>query len=161
MPDLLAGARVTAGDFPRAVSVVSNGNSGNFTSEAPLASFGEAGVLDLTFVAPTTERVEVLWGGGITADGTNVGYERGFLEFEIYHGTSTGGTLIYPADVTSRRWAVGGRNGRAIFGGRSRVLDGFIPYEKYYARIMMQRAGDTFGTVVVFHQRVLEVVPVT
>ena len=158
MADVLAGAKISAGYWPPPLRLVSN-TAFNFTSTSPVDGVAEGGgVLAGTFLAPKTGRIHVDVGGGIgRPSGTGAGNERASIMYEIYIGTSAGGSLLYPV-ASSRRITQGGPIGQGPwFAGRGSVLDGLTPLAVHYIRCMVQREGDTTGTTMRILQRTIDV----
>lgn len=93
--DLAAGTPVTGTDQPETKHAVENTVQSTITSLTYVVGSASCGV---TFVAPTTGRVLVLWGGALDH---NTAGRATILSFRLGLGSSIGaGTLVLPPDDT-------------------------------------------------------------
>jgi len=153
MPDMLAGDPINAGDFPASLSL-SDVTNNDITSTVFITG---TPVVAGTFMSPTSGRIFVEVGAGCY-NLSGSGFERGYAEFEVYEGTSAGGTLVHASDNTRFRFSQGGSVGEGPYhGSRGRIVTGLTPNVTHYIRHMIARAGDTVGTTVRFTVRTLDV----
>lgn len=147
----LAGQKISALDFTEAKTANSNTANDNVSSTTFVAG---SPAVDTTFIAPTSGKVEITVGGLIQDD---TGNNRGFLEFEVYQGTSAAGTPIIVAPNTQYRWTSKGRAAAdPEAASRSRTVTGLTAGVEYYARTV--HAVDA-GSTVDFKGRSIDVKP--
>ena len=124
-----AGRPVQALDYPPAAwaqdaTQIDNPSNTTYSAGSPQVS--------VTFVAPTSGRVLLIVGGGL---GNAVGADRIFLSPEV-RLTNSSGALVLTASVTSRGIASDKCASRFCYGSRESVLEGLIPGQTYFARVM-------------------------
>lgn len=129
MPDIRAGAKIQAADFPASVTAT---DSTSLTSISSTSYSAGSPVVSVTFVAPTSGRVLLTVGLGARNSGSS---DRVHLAPEVRVGSS-GGSVFLAADVAMR--GVGSSAGGSAYHYRARttLLDGLTPGQTYYARTM-------------------------
>lgn len=136
MSDLIAGTQVDALDFPPAVyasnaTMINNPTNTSYSAGSP--------VVAVTFVAPTSGRVHLIVGGGV---GNSAGADRIFLSPQVFLGTSASGTEVLSPTVVTRGFSSICEAASFHYGSRRTLLEGLIPGQTYYARVMHAVASD-------------------
>lgn len=148
MPDLAAGTRILAADWPDAADAADSTDFLNITNTSYSSGPPEVGT---TFVAPTSGRVLVGVGGQFR------GPDRIVIAPQIFLGTSSAGTLVLPANLTERA-LVGPTSGQSSAWSRFTLLDGLTAGATHYARTL-HRCIDGIGAADIF-DREITIVPV-
>mgnify|MGYP003574955279 CR=1 FL=1 len=140
MPDLLSGSPVTPLDTP---PTVDDREDGSFTFT--ITSFGVTATgtyadCGVAFLAPTTGRVTILWGGNLL----NSTSASTLLAPVVRTGSTVGsGSVVLAA---SNPIASGMQGGSAIKGGRGHLLTGLTPGDTYNVRLEHRVTAGT-GTI--------------
>lgn len=131
MPDLTAGSKVSALDFPPAVYVSEGTSQTNLSNTSYATGSPEVGV---TFIAPTTGRVKLTVGGGLRNNAANT--DRVGLAPQVFVTNSAGVEVLAPS--VTRGIASEGIAAAGDYAYRSRttLLTGLTPGQVYYARTM-------------------------
>ncbi|MDF5758625.1 hypothetical protein [Spongiactinospora sp. TRM90649] len=139
-----AGRPVQALDYPpvawaQDTTAIDNPSNTSYSAGSPQVS--------VTFVAPTSGRVLLVVGGGL---GNSAGADRVFLSPEV-RLTNSSGALVLNASVTSHGIASDKAASRFCYGSRESVLEGLIPGQVYFARVMhtvvTSETGATSGDI--------------
>ena len=135
-----AGRPIKALDYPPAVFAQDSTQINNPSNTSYIAGTPEVSV---TFIAPTSGRVLLVVGGGL---GNGAG-DRILLSPEV-RLTNSAGALILNASVTERGYSSQTNAAGFHYGSRESVLDGLIPGQQYFARVMYAvLTGDAGSTV--------------
>ncbi len=141
MPDILAGARIKAGDFPGTQSASSGTANDNISSTSYIAGTPEVGT---TFVAPTSGRVLVTV-GLVSKDSAS---NRVHLAPQIYLGTSSAGSQVLAPDVTARGLGSAGTSTNlSEHRSRTSLVTGLTPGSTYYARTVHKVSGGSTADI--------------
>lgn len=144
MPDLLAGTTVLAQDTPVSETVSDATDETGFTDTAAYAAGGtEVGI---TFTAPTTGRVVVLWHARFETNTTDV---RALVSIQVREGATIGsGTIVSDTTDTSALETSSddtsvGSNAR-LQAAMFRIVTGLTAGDTYNVRTMhrMSAAGN-------------------
>lgn len=130
MPSLATGMLVTGVDFPSSMSASDDTLQLNLTNAAYAAGSPEVGG---AFTAPTSGRIRITVGGGLR-DNSNV--DRLFLSPQVFRGPNSSGTEVLAPSVTVRGVGSTGLGTDFHHESRASLLQGLIPGETYYARLM-------------------------
>lgn len=150
MPDLVAGTRILAADYPVAVEAVDDTNYTDLSNTTYTA-----GTADLTFVAPTSGRVLVIIGGGARDDASDA--NRVFVSPEIWEGNGPSGNQVLPPNAPTRGVIISGTADRIAVWSRMTVLEGLMPATTYFARALFRVDGGTTADLFVHR---ISIVPV-
>jgi hypothetical protein len=131
MPDLTAGSKVNALDFPPAVYAADGTTQSNLSNTAYAVGSPEVGV---TFIAPTSGRVKITVGGGLRNNAANT--DRVAIAPQVFVTNSAGVEVLAP--TVTRGVSSEGIASAGDFAYRSRttLLTGLTPGQQYYARTM-------------------------
>ncbi|ADG88891.1 hypothetical protein [Thermobispora bispora] len=150
MTDILVGSKIQPEDFPAAVQSFNN------TTLNPVSNTSYAAgspVVAVTFVAPTSGRVLVTVGlGARSTDGGN----RVHISPEVYLGTSSSGSLVLSADVTTRGAGTPAETKDYMYLSRTTLLSGLTPGSTYYARTVHKVSGGGATNYIVARSIVVE-----
>jgi hypothetical protein len=148
-----AGRPVLAQDFPpvawsQNTTQINNPNNTTYVAGTPEVS--------VTFTAPTSGRVLLIVGGGL---GNAAGADRIYLSPEVRLTNSAGAVVLSPA-VANRGFSSDNCSSGFAYGSRESVLDGLIPGQLYFARVMyLVGTGDAGTTTADIAVRDIGVVP--
>jgi hypothetical protein len=126
--------------WPPAVKAEDFTNNNNITSTTWVVGSPEVGV---TFTAPSSGRVCVCLHALATQQAAG---DRVFVEYRIYLGTSTSGTLFQTNDSFNGISSSGSTSGTSEFSkGHMSLVEGLTPGSTYYAVIghLIEGAGTT------------------
>lgn len=150
MPDLLAGTTVLAQDTPSLVEAEAAENEDNISSTTPIP--GTAGQCTLTFIAPTTGRVQFLIYLAGRGGSSN---EELRLGVEVRQNDVNGAVVASAANPDD---AVGTSTPTTQRISAHRTVSSLTPGATYFARTMHWVSGGS--TADIFHRR-LTVTPAT
>lgn len=150
MPDLVAGTRILAADYPVAVEGFDDTDYHDLSNTTYAA-----GLAEVTFVAPTSGRVLVIVGGGARDDGTDT--NRVFVTPEVWEGTSAGGNQVLQPVAPQRGIIIHGTADRTAVWSRITVLEGLTPEQVYFARALRRVDGGTTADLFVHR---ISIIPV-
>ena len=151
MPDIYAGAPITAAEYPRAVTVRNTDSQVNITSTSYTP--GDP-VVSLTFVAPTSGQVLVTVGGGFRDNSSS--NARVHLAPMIRLGGPTGAIAVNPDVASNGAGGVGETRDYEYF-SRTSLVSGLIPGATYYAELQHKASVAGGGDLT---ERDMTVVPV-
>lgn len=151
MPDILVGATIKSQDFPAAVyqqdtTTLTDVSNTTYATGSP--------VVDVTFTAPTSGRVWLLIGAGMSDSGGN----RPFVSAEVYEGVDATGTLILAADDITHGVVGVNTATRGLNISRATNVTGLTVGATHYARLVHRVTG---GTTIDIDQRDITVIPLT
>lgn len=155
MPDLLAGSKVRAADFPPTVYAQDTTAITDVASTSYISGTPEVGV---TFAAPTTGRVKITIGGSLRNNAANS--DRVALAPQVFVTNSSGTEFLAP--TVFRGIATDGipTAGDYATYGHTTMLEGLTPGQQYYARVMHIKFGSA-GATCDIAMRDLQVEPAT
>lgn len=145
--EILAGDQISTGWWPESVESGSSLLISNITNTAFEPGTPEVGA---TFEAPLTGRVGVAVSGGMVEQSSA---DRVFMTFELYLGTSSGGTLVQAA-VEVRGISTGGdatASGDQSLGNMT-MVENLTPGSTYFARIVYRTQAGTTNDIT--HRRI-------
>lgn len=153
MADIRAGDEVSLGAWPESVTVTENTDLLNLSNTVFAAGSPECSV---TFMAPASGRVGVCVAAEMREqDATN----RLQVAFELYEGSTSGGTLKQAARVQFGVSTSGdGTAGEFQIHGNMVMIDGLTAGVTHFVRTMHMVAGGTLNDI--GHRR-LVVIPLT
>lgn len=140
MPDLLAGSKIRAADFPSAVYAQDTTTIADISSTSYISGTPEVGV---TFVAPTTGRVKITVGGSLRNNAANS--DRVTLAPQVFV-TNGGGTEVLAPTVFRGICTDGTQSADYCTYGRTTLLEGLTAGQQYYARVMHCKFGSAGTT---------------
>lgn len=128
MADLLAGTVISGADVTATASHNETTDQTGITSTSFVAGSPVCGV---AFIAPTTGRVLVMWGGEL--DHNTAGRET-YLSFEVREGSVVGsGTVVYAADDS---WSASNQGVNNCGAGVMHDVPDLTPGATYNVRLM-------------------------
>lgn len=134
MPNIYAGARVKAADYPRSVTAVENTSQVNLTNTSYLQG---SPVCAVTFIAPTSGQVLITVGMGARDNG---GTNRVHLA-PLVRLTNASGAQVLAPDVGARGVGSIGEASDYMYIGRTTLLEGLTPGQTYYAHTVQKVSG--------------------
>lgn len=137
MTDVLAGQKIQSATWPATVESLDNTSNANLTNTTFATG---TPVVDLTFVAPTTGRVLLT----VTAGSRdNTGTDRVVCTFELYLGTSAGGTLVIGSSGSTLQYecTCAGQADAYQYVSRTTLVDSLTSGATYYVRHMNKTAS--------------------
>ncbi len=99
--------------------------------------------VSVTFTAPTSGNGFIIVGGGLR-DNTN--NNRVMMAPEVRLNDVSGG-VVYSPRIASNSWTSSSTAGNYQYGCRLLPMTGLIPYQQYFARVMIAVSGGSTGDV--------------
>ncbi len=141
MPDLLAGTKIRAADFPPPAYAQDTTAIIDVASTSYITGTPEVGV---TFVAPTSGRIKISIGGSLRNNAANS--DRVALAPQVFVTNSSGTEFLAP--TVFRGIASDGIASAGDYAtyGHTTLLEGLTPGQQYYARVMHIKFGSAGAT---------------
>lgn len=149
MPDLSAGTKVQALDFPPAKQLYMNTTVANISDTSYVVGDPEVSV---SAVCPTSGRFAVVISGGLRNNAANA--DRLFLTFRVYEGDPADNVVIQQADV---KYGLSNQNSQTDdfqYAGHMTLVEGLTPGTRYYFR-MLHKTTLGSGTADLSHRHIL------
>lgn len=154
MPDLVAGSEILAADHPVTQSATDRTTIGPVSSTTYQESQNFSGVVETTFVAPTSGRVLVVVGCGAEEDASG---GRISLAPQVFEGVDASGLVILPPHAGRHGVISANTASQGAYWSRITMLEGLTPGRSHYARLLFR---STDGIAATLEQRDLTIVPV-
>lgn len=155
MPDLLAGSKIRAADFPETVYAQDTTANDNVSSTSYVTGVPEVGV---TFIAPTTGRVKISVGASMRNDAANT--DRVAVTAQVFQTNASGTEVLAPTVFRGVSTDGIASAGNYCTYGHTTLLTGLTPGQQYYARTMQIKFGSA-GTTPDIAMRDILVEPAT